>query len=73
MTVEAGLDGELRLRAQTSCKHERHAHGERLPLVDLRDEQKKWEGDVMPRKVSRKGCVFCKGLGTRVNRRRRST
>ena len=54
---------ELQLRARTSRKHERHARGERLPLVELRDERKNWEGDVMPREVSRKGRVFCRTMG----------
>ena len=59
----ACLDGELWLRVRTSRKHERHARGERLPLVELRDERKKWEGDVMPREVSRKRHVFCRTKG----------
>ena len=59
-TVEAGLDGDLRLRAWTSCKHKRHARSERLPLVELRDERKKWEGDVIRTKFLEKG-VFSVG------------
>ena len=59
----SALDGKLRLRARTSRKHERHARGECLPLLELRDERKKWEGDVMPREVSRKWHVFCRTMG----------